>query len=122
MTDIPISELKAPSGLFLNVINEGGIVALAQREYIKRILDVLLLEPTQFRTRYPEGFWIPDMQYKTSGTPVILKHMPQAGADGLPYKPYVVDREVLEKKLFVNPIVHKHDYFYLERINKCVVN
>lgn len=118
MADIPIphgTETAKP-GLFINIINEGDPVPLAQENYIYCLLDVFALPEHEIITRC-ENFRVPPPVLYGSGDCLILRDADRNSADSAEIDACIVERRVLDTKLFGNPFVHSMK-IYLERIEK----
>lgn len=117
-TSIPHGTETDKPGLFINIINEGDLVPLAQENYMYCLLDVFALPEREFITRR-ENFRVPPPVLYGSGDGLILRDADRNLADSAEIEACIVERRVLDTKLFGNPFVHSMK-IYLERIEKLV--
>ena len=103
------------TGMFFNVINEGDPVPLVQVAYVKSLLDVYTLSDTDFKERYPDGFRLPEPEFKVSGQCIVLQDPHTSGEGTGDWRAVAVACDVMERKLFGNPIHHLMRH-YLTRV------
>ena len=112
---IPHERNTDKPGLFINVINEGDIVPLAQETYINCLLDIFTLPDSEFARKCGVDFHAPSPVLQGSGECVVLRDIDPDSINSTEYEACVVERSVLDTKLFGNPSVHQMS-IYMERV------
>lgn len=105
------------SGLFLNIINEGDPVPLSQESYVRSLLELYALSEDDLEERYPKGFCVPEPAFRMSGCCVVLQDVEPDNVAATGWQALTAQADVVEKKLFGNPLVHNMGH-YLERVEE----
>jgi hypothetical protein len=81
------------------------MVPLAQQDYILSLMEVFLLPDHEFERR--RDHWpVPAPKLNGSGKCVVLKDKDANSLDSSEFAAYVVDRAVLDTKMFGDPFMH----------------
>jgi hypothetical protein len=117
----PVSSIRIPhqgDGEFINVINEGDPVGLAQQAYIESLLDVFTLSESDLMKRYPGPFAVPLPVMKASAEKIVILRDPNPeDVRNEALEACLVNPEILETKLFGNILLHPINV-YLEHLKK----
>ncbi|KAK3987529.1 Alpha/Beta hydrolase protein [Cladorrhinum sp. PSN332] len=117
----PIISTGSKPGLFLSIINEGDPVPLLQQKYVDVLLQSFVLLPgsDEMRRLHPNGFAVPDLEFRVSGPCVVLRDDNDEDVNVTKWNAVSVRPELLERKLFAKVAAH-HRAEYMERINYLV--
>lgn len=108
----PLPELvDKGGGLFLNIVNEGDPIILAQPEYINNLLKAYVSPPSA-----TAGTWeIPAPTYLASGRQILLRDTVEDGSDLEYTEAFCVDHSQMGLVIFGNPMRHSMT-LYLNRV------
>lgn len=93
-------------GRFIAIINEGDPVTLAQKEYILTLLEVYAKTLDRLKMEDLSTFTVPAPILKLSGQCILLRDQDPTQWGKLEIAPYSVAAEMLQQKLFGNPLEH----------------
>jgi hypothetical protein len=102
----PVSNAAHSQGHFLAVINEGDPVPLAQEAYILKLLDVYSKTIPKLQEDGLDQFVVPHPVMKLSGDCILLRDENPEDANSFNIRAYSAKAEVLQSKLFGNPLEH----------------
>ncbi|KAF1928891.1 alpha/beta-hydrolase [Didymella exigua CBS 183.55] len=100
-------------GRFWSVINEGDPVPQAQEEFMKRLIEVYVLELSDLRTRYPEEVPVPAGHFRASGHTIVLKieDPDDESEEDVEIRAYMTSSRTLETMLFGNAFEHSCELY-----------
>lgn len=101
----------------MNIINEGDPVPLSQESYVRSLLELYALSEDDLEERYPKGFCVPEPAFRMSGCCVVLQDVEPDNVAATGWQALTAQADVVEKKLFGNPLVHNMGH-YLERVEE----